>query len=212
MFDYLLLPISVFMVTSFFTYPLVYYFEGKVEQTLMHLREEQVDYANIGGFQQQNYVYEKPEIEMQIRQLDYRAFVFDQYFAKYNSPLEGHGQYFVDACEKYNAPNDCTTLPAIAFVETGLCTTDISDSQKNCWGWGGAPPNRIIFDDYDQAIDRITYGLVHDYGLEYLKDPVKMQYTYCGAHCDNWGRHVQSQRYEIDRLAKSLGYPALLQE
>jgi len=142
---------------------------------------------------------------------DYRVKVFDEYFARNKSPLTGYGKYFLKACEKHGAPEDCTLLPAIGYIETRLCTLALSDRQKNCWGWGGAGENRVIFPDYETAIDEITKKLmtIPFYGEKFFNDPVYAQFYYCGSHCDKYGTYVQQAREDINRLSEEMGYPKL---
>lgn len=144
-------------------------------------------------------------------EFDYRARVLDEYFKRNDSPLEGKGKNFIQACEKYGAPDDCTLLPAIGYIETRLCTLALSEQQNNCWGWGGAGENRVIFSDLETAIDEITKNLMEIpfYGTEFFEDPVSAQFFYCGAHCDKWGTHVQNARLDINELSIELGYPPL---
>jgi hypothetical protein len=140
---------------------------------------------------------------------DYRAFVLDTYFAKYNSPLVGSGKSFVNACNKYGAPYDCTTLAGIAFVETRLCTLALSAKQRNCWGFGGSGSNRITFKSFDEAIDLITNRLVNSYGNNYILNPEKMQSTYCGPQCTSWAKGVNNARAEIIKTASELNLPPM---
>jgi hypothetical protein len=165
-------------------------------------------YPEINVSYEQFSVLDSSSIEINLK--DYRAIVLDEYFKRNNSPLYGLGKNFVEACDKYNAPKDCTTLPAIGFVETGLCTYKPSQGQKNCWGWGGSGPNRIIFDDYPQAIDTITRRLVAGYGNNFISQPIRMQYIYCGPNCHSWGNGVEQQRKVMNNIAKELGYPPML--
>lgn len=142
---------------------------------------------------------------------DFRIKVLDTYFEKNNSPLQGHGRDFLKACERYGAPYDCTLLPAIGYIETRLCTLAASDRQKNCWGWGGAGENRVVFPDYPTAIDEITKKLmtIPFYGTEFFNNPVHSQFYYCGQHCDKWGGYVQQARQDINMLSQELGYRKL---
>lgn len=142
---------------------------------------------------------------------DFRVKVFDTYFQRGKSPLEGYGKDFLKACEKYGAPEDCTLLPAIGYIETRNCTLAASDRQKNCWGWGGAGENRVVFPDYSTAIDHVTQKLmtIPFYKTEFFNDPVYAQYYYCGQHCDKWGTYVQQARQDINNLSVELGYRKL---
>jgi hypothetical protein len=142
---------------------------------------------------------------------DFRVKVFDTYFERGKSPLQGYGKDFLKACEKYGAPEDCTLLPAIGYIETRNCTLAASDRQKNCWGWGGAGENRVVFPDYSTAIDHVTQKLmtIPFYKTEFFNDPVYAQYYYCGQHCDKWGTYVQQARQDINNLSVELGYRKL---
>jgi hypothetical protein len=142
---------------------------------------------------------------------DFRIKVLDTYFERNNSPLQGYGKSFLKACEKYNAPYDCTLLPGIAYIETRLCTLAASDRQKNCWGWGGAGDNRVVYKVYDTAIDDITQKVmkIPFYGEKFFKDARVAQFYYCGAHCDKWGTYVNQSREDINKLSVELGYPKL---
>jgi len=132
---------------------------------------------------------------------DYRAFILDKYFEKYNSPLKGYGNDFIVACDKYNLTEDCTIIPAIAYVETGLCTLGISAKQFNCWGYGGSNSNRVVFNNFSNSIDTVTRILASSYGSS-IFNPLSMAHNYCGSHCNNWGEGVNTQRNEIKQLSK----------
>lgn len=142
---------------------------------------------------------------------DFRIKVLDTYFERNKSPLHGQGKTFLIACEKYSAPYDCTLLPAIAYIETRLCTLAASDRQKNCWGWGGAGENRVVYKDYETAIDDITKNImtIPFYGEKFFNDARVAQFYYCGAHCDKWGTYVNQSREDINNLSIELGYQKL---
>lgn len=142
---------------------------------------------------------------------DFRIKVLNTYFERNNSPLQGQGKTFLKACEKYNAPYDCTLLPAIAYIETRLCTLAASEQQKNCWGWGGAGENRVVYNNFETAIDDITQKImtIPFYGEKFFKDARVAQFYYCGAHCDKWGTYVNQSREDINKLSVELGYQKL---
>jgi hypothetical protein len=138
-----------------------------------------------------------------------QGFLFDKYFEMHNSPLQGYGQNFVEACHKYSTPSDCTLLLAIAKVETDLCKTDISAQQYNCWGWGGSGRNRVIFDSFPEAIDIITGKVKQGYGDRFFEDANNGALRYCGSHCTNYGNYVESEKHRINDFFKSNGHPGL---
>lgn len=144
--------------------------------------------------------------EMQTNEYSYRARVLDLYFKKYDSPLYGYGQNFVDACEKYGAPEHCTLLPAIAKVETDLCKTGISHAQYNCWGFGGSGENRFAYKSFEQSIDVVTARIMQGYGKGFFNNPNTGELAYCGDHCSGWGEHVQGAQSEIRGIAKANEY------
>jgi hypothetical protein len=159
---------------------------------------------NLIEYKDQNFSYE-------IDRTDFRAIVFDYYFDLNNSPLKGFGRIFVEKCEKYNAPQDCTILIAIAKVETDLCKYLPSQEQKNCWGFGGAGSNRYIFSTYTDAIDLINSRLVNGYGKYNMTHPNNMEVIYCGndTTCLTWGERVQEAMDELNNLSVSMGYMPL---
>lgn len=146
-------------------------------------------------------------IKSEFVEKDPRVYVLDEYFKTRNSPLVGHAKDFVAMCDKYGAPKDCLTIPAIARHETDLCTYYNSGEMHNCMGWGGAGANRIRFETFEQHIEVATEVLVNQYGNEFLLDPSLMERTFCGPQeeCDNWGNRIKGFIREIDDFGVSLG-------
>ncbi|MEI7579737.1 MAG: hypothetical protein WCJ58_06955 [bacterium] len=209
-FNNFLVPVSIFVLASPLIIVIIYSFENKINITVQKFSHNEFIVNNFKNpSTAENNSLNQLNLSLTVNNKDYRAVVLDAYFEKYNSPLSGYGQVFVDACDKYQAPHDCTTIPAIGFVETRLCTLAASLKEKNCWGYGGSPPNRILFDKFEDAIDLITKRLVSGYGPSYMTDPVSMQHIYCGPNCNSWGSGVQQQRDAINKLSQDLGYPKL---
>lgn len=146
-----------------------------------------------------------------LKLVSYQGLILDRYFSKERSPLYGHGQDFIDACRKYGAPSDCTLLPAIAKVETDLCKAErgISARQHNCWGFGGGPATRILYPNFETAIDEITRRLMDGYGTKFFQNPNWGERAYCGPNCTSWGEKVQSERIRINNYFVSQGHPKL---
>ncbi len=141
----------------------------------------------------------------------YKSYVFDKYFELHNSPLQGYGKNFVDACEKYGAPEDCLLMVAIAKAETDLCKTGISNDQKNCWGFGGSGENRILYPNYATAIDEVTRRVMNGYGARFFNDAHNGELYYCGMHCaPKWGNIVNSYKSEINEFGIKLGFPSMI--
>lgn len=194
----------IFTIYSFFQTPIK-------EQLNIHSPNYNLDYKIME--KKQNVLGKSSDVksdnlftEFSINTYNYRARVFDLYFKQNNSPLYGWGESFSAACDKYGAPHDCTLLPAIAKVETNLCKTGISESQHNCWGFGGSGSNRIVYENFDQAVDEITRRLMIGYTSRFFEDPEYGELTYCGAHCYTWGDKVKSSQNEIKNFAQINGY------
>jgi hypothetical protein len=149
----------------------------------------------------------KPTAVSTVGFIDYRAYVLDEYFKYYNSPLYGTGELFVKSCNRYGAPADCTTVAAIAHAETDLCKYHNSADYYNCWGFGGGGPDRIYFDSWAESIDLVTSRLVFAYGLKYMIDPSLMETTFCGDEpgCTNWGVRVKYFMNNISQFPKRQG-------
>lgn len=143
-------------------------------------------------------------VSIEITSQDRRAVVLEAYFSKFSSPLAGYGDLIVENCDKYGFPSDCTLLVAIAYTETKLCNDNITAKQFNCWGWGGSGTNRVIYSNFDEAIEKISRDMSRGYSA-YLKRPDLMSRTYCGAHCGNWANAVTDQQNAIHRLAREMG-------
>lgn len=139
---------------------------------------------------------------------DKRAFVLDRWFEQYGSPLYGHGQTFVNACDEIGAPRDCIVVAAIAFNETHLCTYPGSAEMFNCWGFGGGGKYRATFSSFEESIYRVTDVLVNQYGLKYMEDPRLMEKTFCGVEdplCAAWGTKILSIMRNLKQFGRNLG-------
>jgi hypothetical protein len=168
--------------------------------------------ASTETINEQLVIYENNQmITIKSHLKDFRAVVFDEYLRRNASPLLGLGEEFVAACDKYDAPKDCTVVLAIARAETDLCKYPPSQTQKNCWGFGGSGANRWYFSNYAEGIDVVTDRLANRYGYEYMVDPDAMEMTYCGQRdsCTKWGELVQKFMDEINRLSVEMGYKDL---
>ncbi len=208
----ILLPGVMLLISLPLLLKVLYNLETNINSGIVNSQSE----LNIKGVKQasldsSNYATKKALVMgISTSVTDYRSIVLDEFFKRNNSVLYGSGKDFVASCDKYNAPFDCTTLPAIGFVETRLCDTISAKAQYNCWGFGGSGKNRITFKSFADAIDTITGRLVNAYGTKYMLNPKLMQSTYCGPNCTTWGDGVQTTRYQINTLAQQMGFPALI--
>lgn len=86
--------------------------------------------------------------------------------ARYNSPLIGEVDNFINACITYRF--DCYLLPSIAGLESTFGQY-IYPSSYNPFGWGGG---YIIFSSWKEAIETVALGLRENYfnkGADNLK-------------------------------------------
>jgi|GEM_PF-1379056 len=170
------------------------------------------NYFDEGGTGREiKFVQTNDSFSQKLEIMDFRAVVFDEYFRRNNSPLYGLGSVFVDRCEKYKAPKDCTIMVAIARAETDLCKYPPSQAQKNCWGFGGSGQNRYDFSSYAEGIDVVTERLANGYGYKCMIDPRAMEMVYCGQRpsCQGWGEVILKFMDGINKLSIEMGYQAL---
>lgn len=150
---------------------------------------------------------ESERIKTDVGFVDLRVITLEDFFNSYGSPLEEYADDFIEASERYNIDN-WQLLPAIAINETNGCQTGISYHQRNCWGWGGGPKNRIQFESFEDAIDTISYAMVSSYGNERM-NPRDIQGTYCGPNCMEqgwkWARGVNSYVKQINNYGLNYG-------
>lgn len=138
---------------------------------------------------------------------DTRAYVFEEYFRQRSSPLQGQGQTFVDACEKYGMVRDCIGMVAVAQHETLLCNYYNSASYFNCWGFGGAGADRWRFTSFETSIDVTTQTTMRYYGNPFFTDFTNGDEYFCGPQdeCIGWGQRVNWIADQIDVFAEQLG-------
>lgn len=156
-------------------------------------------------------VHEEPKREFKhsVVAYDLRIKALEDVFREYNSPLEPYAKDFIDAADKYGIEN-WQLIPAIGLAETLGCTTGTTHHQKNCWGWGGADPTRVIFPDYPTAIDTITGQMLENYGNDHL-NAKDIQSTYCGLSCEpygfRWAKGVNYYVGKINTYGEAYGLP-----
>jgi hypothetical protein len=140
--------------------------------------------------------------------IDKRAWVLDEYFKTWNSPLFGYGKNFVEACDKYGSPRDCVMVAAVAANESHLCTYIMSWEMKNCWGYGGGGVHRWTFPTIEEAIDTVTMLITKTYGIEFMNNPSLYELTFCGTsepECWGWGKAIIFFMNQIRNFALERG-------
>lgn len=125
---------------------------------------------------------------------DGRAKVLEEFFASYNSPLQGHAKTIVSEVDKHNI--DYRLLPAIAMQESTLCKKIIKDSY-NCWGFGIYGGKVTKFKNYDEAIETITRTLSKKYVQNGLEEPHEIVQKYTPSDDGTWANVVNTMMEHI---------------
>lgn len=131
------------------------------------------------------------------KELDPRALVLMDYFAKYNSPLENHSQDFIDAADEYEL--DWKLVPSIAGVESTF--GKFTPGGFNGWGWGVYGDQALGFSSWRHGIFTVSKGLKENYINRGLTDPYSMNRIY--ATSPTWGSRVSYFMNDLDQFAKS---------
>ncbi len=131
------------------------------------------------------------------RQLDQRAQILSNYFAKYNSPLQYHAQDFIDAADTYDV--DWKLVPAIAGVESTF--GKFIPGGYNAYGWAiYTSDSRFGFKSWRDGIFTVTGGLKEDYINKGLTDPYAMNRKYAASY--SWGRKVDYFMKDLEKFAQ----------
>ncbi len=120
---------------------------------------------------------------MKVELEDGREEALDEFFAEYNSPLEGHARTIIEEADAHNI--DYRLLPAIAMQESTLCKKVISGS-NNCWGFGIYGGKVTRFTDYDHAIRVITSTLAKKYVAKGYETPSEIVRKYTPSDTGKW--------------------------
>ena len=130
---------------------------------------------------------------IQVKQLDGRAKILADYFAKYNSPLEYQAQDFIDAADQYGV--DWKLVPAISGVES---TFGKQSFGYNAWGWGIYGDQTLNFGSWRDGIFTVTGGLKQNYIDQGLTEPFAMNRAYAAS--PTWGTRVNYFMNDLDRF------------
>lgn len=120
---------------------------------------------------------------VEVKSEDGRQEALDEFFAEYNSPLEGHSKTIIGEADSHDI--DYRLLPAIAMQESTLCKKVISGS-NNCWGFGIYGGKVTRFTDYDHAIRVITSTLAKKYVAKGYETPSEIVRKYTPNDTGKW--------------------------
>lgn len=137
---------------------------------------------------------QKPAEVIEPKEMDKRAKILAEYFAKYNSPFEYHAQDFIDAADTYGV--DWKLVPSISGVES---TFGKRTYGYNAWGWGIYGDNRLNFNSWRNGIFTVTGGLKEGYIDKGLTDPYSMNKKYAASTA--WGWKVDFFMKDLEKFA-----------
>ena len=157
------------------------------EYTLTNF-DDPVVFAALPSFDQQ--------IQTSIKTADARSEIIRQYLNRYGSPLEPYSDLIVHLSDQYNF--DYRWLVAIAQQESGLCL-HISENSFNCWGWGIYGDKVTRFDNYEDALRRISPQFTKIFLKgDHSKDPLEVMKTYTPPSDGSWAAGVSTFFEDLD--------------
>ena len=118
---------------------------------------------------------------------DARIEVLEEFFLRYKSPLQGHGELIVVLADKHGL--DYRMIPAIAFKESTLCKK-IPLNSYNCWGYGIYGKKVTRFESYAEGIDTVTRGLARNYIAKGYTSPEEIMSKYTPSSNGSWAETV----------------------
>ncbi len=124
-----------------------------------------------------------------ISSTDARVEMIRQFLSRYNSPLEPYSQDIVDTADKYSL--DFRLIPAIAMQESGLCKT-IPPNSYNCWGFGIYTGHTTMFNNYPEAIEKVSETLATKYKNNGLETPEQIMTMYTPSSKGSWANGVNN--------------------
>lgn len=145
----------------------------------------------------------EPEIQsghFEAKKMDQRAEILQAYLNRYDSPLKGQAQDFIDAADTYGL--DWKLVPAIAGVESTF--GKFIPGGYNAWGWGVYGTQAIYFDSWRDGIFTVSEGLKKNYIGRGLNDPYAINKMYSTSPA--WGSHVTYFLEDMEKFEKE--YPA----
>lgn len=157
------------------------------EYTLTNF-DDPVVFAALPSFDQQ--------IQTSIKTADARSEIIRQYLNKYGSPLEPYSDLIVQLSDQYDF--DYRWLVAIAQQESGLCL-HIPENSFNCWGWGIYGDKVTRFDNYEDALRRISPQFTKIFLKgDHSKDPSEVMKTYTPPSDGSWAAGVSTFFDDLD--------------
>lgn len=115
------------------------------------------------------------EIKTALAKEDARPLVINKYLARYESPMEGMGDYIVKVSDRFEL--DPYLVVAIAQQESNLGKL-MPPNCHNAWGWGIHSAGTLCFDSWNEGINTFVEGIAEKYIAYGLKTPDEIMTKY----------------------------------
>lgn len=115
------------------------------------------------------------EIKTALAKEDARPLVINKYFARYESPMAGMGDYIVKVSDRFNL--DPYLVVAIAQQESNLGKL-MPPNCHNAWGWGIHTAGTLCFDSWNEGINTFVEGISEKYLAYGLRTPEQIMTKY----------------------------------
>jgi len=158
--------------------------EKKIENLLAEIDELKTNPFSYSQLSKTSKTY-KGETQL----ADGRVANLKHFFRKYNSPLYDYAELIVSVSDKYGF--DYRLLPAIAMQESNLCHY-IPENSHNCWGWGIYGTQVIRFSSYEEAIEKVAFGIKKEYIDKGLVTASMIMKKYTPSSPGTWARGVNT--------------------
>ncbi len=132
--------------------------------------------------------------DAEIKDADARPTIIDNFLNRYKSPFKGLGQFITDTADKYQIPY--SMIPAISQCESNVGKVIPPDS-FNAWGYGIYGDTVLRFNNWFEAIDRVSRGLREDYYSQGLDTPQKIMTKYTPSSNGSWAQCVEKALLEL---------------
>lgn len=134
------------------------------------------------------------DLKTAIRSGDARPVMIDLYLERYDSPMQGYGQYIVETADKYAV--DPYLFIAIMQQESNL-GKKMPDSCHNGWGYGIHSRGTLCFDTWEEGIQTVMKGLKEKFLERGLQEPNEIMTLYTPLSNGSWAQGVKQFMEEL---------------
>lgn len=129
---------------------------------------------------------------------DARATVINKVYSKYNCPMSGLGEAFVEEADENGIP--FWIVPAIAFQESSCGKqTPLLDGEEtyNAYGWGVWGDNVVKFDDWEHGIGVLSRYINERFYEQGVTDPCEIMKIYTPPSNGSWCAGIEFFKDEM---------------